>query len=106
MALPGDQKLINKASGPFSGGYRPDLDDSPELGPIRSNFYQLQIGILFWCVELGCIEIITELSILSTYLLCRMKVTWKLSSMCLHTLRCITMRGLCLTRIALGHGVH
>jgi hypothetical protein len=68
VELPGDQKLMKKAAGPFSGGYKPDLDESPELEPTRSNFYQSQIGILHWCVELGCIYIITEVSMLSTYL--------------------------------------
>jgi hypothetical protein len=67
-ALPGDQKLPKKASGPFAGGYKPELDESPELDPSRANFYQSQIGILRWCVELGRIDIITEVSILSTYL--------------------------------------
>jgi hypothetical protein len=27
-ALPGDQMLVKKASGPFAGGYKPELDDS------------------------------------------------------------------------------
>jgi hypothetical protein len=39
-ALPGDQKLMKKASGPFTGGYKPELDESPELDPTRANFYQ------------------------------------------------------------------
>jgi hypothetical protein len=60
--------LMKKASGPFEGGYKPELDESPELDPTRTNFYQSQIGILRWCVELGRIDIITELSMLSTYL--------------------------------------
>jgi hypothetical protein len=67
-ALPGDQKLMKKASGPFAGGYTPELDEIPELDPTRANFYQSQIGILRWCVELVRIEIITEVSIMSTYL--------------------------------------
>jgi hypothetical protein len=67
-ALPGDQMLVKKASGPFAGGYKPELDESPELDPTRANFYQSQIGILRWCVELGRIDIITEISMLSTYL--------------------------------------
>jgi hypothetical protein len=65
-SLPGD--LQQKSSGPFAGGYKPDLDGSPELDPIRDNFYQSQIGILRWCVELGCIDIINEVSMLSTQL--------------------------------------
>jgi hypothetical protein len=60
--------LVKKASGPFSGGYKPELDESPELDPTRANFYQSQIGILRWCVELGRIDIITEVSMLSAYL--------------------------------------
>jgi hypothetical protein len=68
VAIPGDQKLPKKASGPFLDGYKPELDESPELHPIRANFYQSQIGILRWCVELGCIGIITEVSMLSTHL--------------------------------------
>jgi hypothetical protein len=58
-ALPGDHMLVNNSSGPFAGGYKPDLDESPELDPTRANFYQSQIVILRWCVELGCIDIIT-----------------------------------------------
>jgi hypothetical protein len=37
------------------------------LDSTRANFYQSQIGILRWCVELGRIDIITEISMLSTY---------------------------------------
>jgi hypothetical protein len=68
VALPEDQKLLKKASGPFAGGYTPELDESPELDPTRANFYQSQIEILRWCVELGCIGIITEVSMVSTNL--------------------------------------
>jgi hypothetical protein len=39
-AIPGYQKLLKKASGPFTGGYKPELDDIPELYPTRANFYQ------------------------------------------------------------------
>jgi hypothetical protein len=67
-ALPGDQMLVKKAYGPFTGGYKPELYESPELDPTIANFYQSQIGILRWCVELGRIDIITEVSMLSTYL--------------------------------------
>jgi hypothetical protein len=38
--LPGDQKLTKKSSGPFAGGYKPDIYESPELYPTRENFYQ------------------------------------------------------------------
>jgi hypothetical protein len=67
-AIPGDQKLTKKAAGLFAGGCKPDLDESTELDPTRANFYQYQIWILRWCMELGCIDIITEVSMLSNYL--------------------------------------
>jgi hypothetical protein len=67
-ALPGDHKLLKKVYGPFSGGCKPEVDESPELDPTRANFYQSQIGRLRWCVELGRIDIITEVSMMSTYL--------------------------------------
>jgi hypothetical protein len=59
---------MKKAVGPFAGGYKPELDESPELDPTGANFYQSQIGILLCCVDLGRIDIITEVSMLSTYL--------------------------------------
>jgi hypothetical protein len=52
----------------LQGGYNPELDESPKLDPTRENLYQSQIGILRLCVELGRIDIITEVSMLSTYL--------------------------------------
>jgi hypothetical protein len=59
-ALPGYRRLLKKPPAPFVGGYKPELDESPELDPIKANFFQSQIGILRWCVELGRIDIITE----------------------------------------------
>jgi hypothetical protein len=67
-ALSMDQKLMKKAPSPFAGGYPPELDESPELDPAMVNFYQSHIGILRRCVELGSIGIITEVSMLPTYL--------------------------------------
>jgi hypothetical protein len=67
-ALPGDRKLLKSAPAQFAGGYKPELDESPDLDPVKANFYQPQIGILCWFVELGRIDIITEVSMLSTYL--------------------------------------
>jgi hypothetical protein len=65
-ALPGDQKLMKKASRPFAGGYKPEPDESPDLDSTRADFYQSQIGIMRWCMELGRIDIINEVSMLST----------------------------------------
>jgi hypothetical protein len=39
-ALPGGKTLLKKASAPFAGGYNPELDESPEVDPIMTNFFQ------------------------------------------------------------------
>jgi hypothetical protein len=48
--------------------YYPEWDKTPELNPDQATFYQTQIGVLRWCVELGRIDIITEVSELNSYL--------------------------------------
>jgi len=61
------QKLATRASGPFPANYAPEIDTSPELGDEDASFYQSQIGVLRWIVELGRIDIITEVSTLSSH---------------------------------------
>ena len=56
------------ASAPFPANYQPKLDVTPELNFDQASFYQSQIGVLHWCVELGQIDIITEVSALSSFL--------------------------------------
>jgi hypothetical protein len=64
----GDRKLKKKASAPFEATYRAEIDEIPVLGPKMPNYFQSQIGISHWCVELGRIDIVTEVSMLSTFL--------------------------------------
>ena len=61
-------KLPSKAENPFAIGYSPELDDSPELDPSLSSYYQSQIGTLRWMVELGRIDMMTEVSMLASHL--------------------------------------
>jgi hypothetical protein len=67
VALTWDHTLMKKASGPFLGGHKPEIDEITEVDPIRENLFQSQIGILCWYVELVCIGIITEVSMMSTH---------------------------------------
>jgi hypothetical protein len=60
--------LARKANTPFRTGYRPELDVSLELDPEHAPFFQSQIGILRWAVEWGRVDIITEVSMLSSHL--------------------------------------
>ena len=44
------------------------MDVSPELGHEDASFYQSQIGVLRWMVEMGRIDIITEVLLLASHL--------------------------------------
>jgi len=63
-----DQCLKKTVSTPISNGYRPELDITPELDPRRANYYQGLIGVLRWIVELGRIDIIVPIALLSRHL--------------------------------------
>ena len=47
--------------------YRPEIDISAELGDEQATQFQQMIGILRWSIELGRIDIITEVSLLSSF---------------------------------------
>ena len=66
--LDGRWKLPKRAENPFPMGYAPELDESPELNAELASYYQSQIGILRWMVELGRIDINTEVSMLASAL--------------------------------------
>ena len=60
--------LPKHATAPLPVNYMLELDITSELDLDKASFYQSQIGVLWWCVELGCIDIITEVSALSSHL--------------------------------------
>jgi hypothetical protein len=64
----GGWTLPKRAATPFAAGYRPEMDTSPELDAEKAHYYMSQIGILRWCVELGRVDIITEVSMLASHL--------------------------------------
>ena len=59
--------MPKKAENQFKMGYDPELDTSPELDPDAASYYLTIIGILRWMVELGRIDIITKVSLLSSH---------------------------------------
>ena len=63
-----DTKLPMRVTTPFTSGYRPELDTSRELTDERALYFMSLIGILRWAVELGRIDITTEVSELSSFL--------------------------------------
>ena len=63
-----DQMLIKRASTPLSNDYRLELDFTPFLDAELTTYYQGLIGALRWMCELGRIEIIVPVSMLSRFL--------------------------------------
>jgi hypothetical protein len=59
-----------RADNPFPVDYDPSTDLSDILDPDCSSFYQHLIGVMRWMVELRRIDIVTEVSMLSSYLAC------------------------------------
>ena len=60
-------KLKGKADRPMPSDYRPEIDVSPLLSDELANRYQNLIGVLRWACELGRIDILLEVSLLSSY---------------------------------------
>ena len=53
---------------PMSQGYRPEADTTPELDAKRANYFQGLIGVLRWICELGRVDILVDLAMLSRFL--------------------------------------
>ena len=62
--------LKNNAKTPFRTDYRPELDWTPKLDDRRVTYFQGLIGILRWICELGRLDILVAVSMLSRYLAC------------------------------------
>ena len=58
-------KLTNRVSGPWPTDYRPELDETEVLNDEMTNYYQSLIGSLHWMLELGRVDLITEISLLA-----------------------------------------
>jgi hypothetical protein len=62
------KRLPSKCVTPFSSGYAPWLEDTPELKADGVQRFQELIGQLRWAVEIGRVDILLETSLLSSYL--------------------------------------
>jgi hypothetical protein len=62
------KKLKKSCKTPWPPGYEAELDTSEELDEELLTFYQHLVGVLHWIVELGRVDIITEVSVLAGYL--------------------------------------
>ena len=64
----GRYSLLKQAPNPFTMSYDPDTDVTEPLDPERANYFQSIIGVMRWMIEIGRIDIATEVSMLSSYL--------------------------------------
>mmetsp|Transcript_35877 Transcript_35877/g.50821 ORF Transcript_35877/g.50821 Transcript_35877/m.50821 type:complete len:212 (+) Transcript_35877:223-858(+) len=60
-------KMVSKAITPMSSNFVPELDSSPELDADDITFFQGMIGILRWATEIGRVDILTEVSMMSQF---------------------------------------
>ena len=69
FARPGSKNnCLITAKTPLPSDYHPEIDTSDELSPTDAAHYQSLIGILRWIVELGRVDIVAEVSIMSSCL--------------------------------------
>ena len=59
-------QLPTKVSTPFVTNYHPSEDTSQELDADGTRLFQEMIGVLRWAIELGRVDILLEVSLLST----------------------------------------
>ena len=60
-------KLPTRVQTPMVSNYLPELDGTPELEADSIQYYQELIGVLRWATELGRVDILLEVSLLSQY---------------------------------------
>jgi hypothetical protein len=60
-------RLKSKAPSVLPSGYRPEIDASELCRSKLAHYYQQQIGVLRWTVELGRVNINEEVSMLASY---------------------------------------
>ena len=60
-------KLRGKAYRPFYQSYRPEVDVTPPLNAAGIAKYQAYMGVFRWMIELGRVDILTEVSMLSSH---------------------------------------
>jgi hypothetical protein len=62
-----NKRLATKVTTPIHLGYQPELDTMPELDPKRTSYYQGMIRVIRWITELGQIDILVAVAVLSQH---------------------------------------
>jgi hypothetical protein len=66
--LAGQNRTLRRSNQPMPTAYLPELDITPLLSDEEIHFYQSQISILRWMIELGWLDIYVNIALLSSYL--------------------------------------
>ena len=61
-------RLVSKCHAPFSTDYHPSHDTTKELDAEGTRYFQELIGVLRWAIELGRIDMLLEVELLSSHL--------------------------------------
>ena len=61
------EKLKTKTACVFPSGWKPECDVTPLLNDEDASWFQQQIGVLCWMVELGRLDVCTEVSVLAAF---------------------------------------
>jgi hypothetical protein len=61
-------KLPKKVATPMLATYRPEMDVTALLDADEANYYQSLVGVLRWIIEVGRIDITTEVSMLAAHM--------------------------------------
>ncbi len=62
------EKLPYKAPTPLTSEYRPEIDVSSKLGDTEASYFHSLVGVLWWIVELGRVDIDVEVLMMSSHL--------------------------------------
>ena len=60
-------QLPTRATTPMTKSYYPELDATPKLLPYNVTLYQEIIGMMRWATEIGRVDILHKISLLSQY---------------------------------------
>ena len=60
------RKLNKNPTYSWPSNYTTEDDESPELPPMLASYYQHLISVLHWIVELGRVDLVTEVSLLAS----------------------------------------
>ncbi len=60
-------KLPTKVATPMMTNYLPELDGTEELDADETQIFQEYMGMLQWAIELGRVDVLLEVSLLSQY---------------------------------------